>query len=459
MPLIKSISGIRGTIGGVVGDALTPPDLLKFTAAYAHWVISSAQKSRCKVVVGRDARLSGIMVSKLVNATLQSNGVDVIDAGLATTPTVEMAVCWEGADGGIVLSASHNPREWNALKLLNSSGEFLQTKDAATLLSIAEREDFCYVPVDQLGQYIKKDYTQQHIDAVIGHPLVDVEAIYRCGYKAVVDGVNSVGGIIIPKLLENLGVTCIPLFCEPTGDFAHNPEPLPQHLTELSKRVVLEKADLGFAVDPDVDRLSIVCEDGSFFGEEFTLVAIADYVLGIRKGDVVSNLASSRALSDLAHQYGVTRYASAVGEAHVVKEMKQRNAVVGGEGNGGVIIPDLHYGRDALIGIALFLTHLAKKKISCSQLKKHYPLYFMAKERVELSTDFDQPAVFARIKEHFKSQTISEADGIKVDFESDKSWIIVRASNTEPILRIYAEAPTLEEVQALAQEVKRLIIS
>jgi len=501
--LVKSISGFRGTIGGVPGSALTPLDLIKITTAYAQQVLQSVGQSFAKVVVGRDARLSGDMVNRLVCGTLLGCGIDVVDAGLASTPTVAMAVVWEGADGGIVLTASHNPREWNALKLFNRSGEFLSAQESAQVVAMAEgmaestaegmaegmaesmeREAFCFPPVDRLGRYSQKEFTQSHIDAVIGHPLVDVTAIYSSGFKVAIDAVNSVGGIIVPKLLENLGVTCVPLHCEPTGNFAHNPEPLPEHLQELSQCVVNEKCDLGFAVDPDVDRLAIVCEDGSMFGEEYTLVAVADYVLGLRKGSVVSNLSSSRALTDVAAQHGCIRYVSAVGEVNVVEEMKLRQAVVGGEGNGGVIVPDLHYGRDAIIGIALFLTYLAhqhtpfsaqqhtpfsaqqhtqfsvqqhtqfsvQQQSTCSQLKARYPQYAMVKERIEVAKDVDINSLFTQIKEHYKNQSISEIDGIKVEFEAEKKWVILRASNTEPILRVYAEAETPEKAHALAFE-------
>ncbi|MCL2738869.1 MAG: phosphoglucosamine mutase [Bacteroidales bacterium] len=454
MSLIASISGIRGTIGGISGEALTPPDIVFFSAAYAAWLKRHRPQQRHKVVVGRDARLSGFMANQLVCGTLIGCGIDVVDAGLASTPTVEMAAVWEEADGGIVLSASHNPREWNALKLLNHMGEFLSAQDSAELLAIAERRDFCFAPVDHLGAYSQKDFSQQHINAVIQHPLVDVEAIYRGGFKVVLDAVNSVGGIIVPKLLENLGVACVLHNCEPTGNFAHNPEPLPEHLTDLARWVVLERADLGIAVDPDVDRLALVCEDGSMFGEEYTLVAIADYVLGLRKGNVVSNLSSTRALADVAQQHGCRRYVSAVGEVHVVAKMKEKNAVIGGEGNGGIILPDLHYGRDALIGIALFLTHLAYQKMSCSQLKQRYPQYHTIKERIEIPADFDLKAAFARIKELYKGHTINELDGIKIDMEDQKKWLIVRPSNTESILRLYAEAPELSEVQELISTLK-----
>ena len=449
MSLITSISGIRGTIGGASGNALTPTDIVKYSAAYATW-LTQQKRGKCTVVVGRDARLSGAMVSQIVCGTLIGCGIHVVDAGLASTPTVAMAVLFEGADGGIVLTASHNPGEWNALKLLNRSGEFLNAQDGAELLALAEAKKYNFVSVNHLGSYCQKDFTQQHINAVVAHPLVDVEAIYRCGFTVVLDGINSVGGILVPKLLENLGVHCVPLHCAPTGVFAHNPEPLPEHLTELSQRVTATKADLGLAVDPDVDRLAIVCEDGTMFGEEYTLVAVADYVLSQRKGDVVSNLSSSLALTDIAHQHGVTRFTSAVGEVNVVTEMKFRNAVVGGEGNGGVILPDLHYGRDALIGITLFLTHLAHLRIPCTQLRARYPIYHIVKERMEIGRDFDVKDAWARIKKEYQDQNIVELDGVKIDFKAPKKWVSIRPSNTEPLLRIYAEACSMDEAQTLA---------
>lgn len=473
MALITSISGIRGTIGGSAGSGLTPPDIVKYSAAFAAWLKLHKQE-RWRVVVGHDARLSGNMVNRLVCGTLLGCGIDVVDAGLASTPTVEMAVVWEGADGGVVITASHNPGEWNALKLLGPSGEFLNVQESAELLSLAERETFWYgsslaphagvaseqirfASVDQLGSYCQKDFTQQHIDAVISHPLIDVEAIYRCGFRVALDAINSVGGVIVPRLLENLGVACVPLHCQPTGNFAHPPEPLPEHLQELSQWVVREKCDLGIAVDPDVDRLAMVCEDGTMFGEEYTLVAVADYVLGKQRGNVVSNLSSTRALTDVAAWHHCSRYASAVGEVNVVEEMKLRNAVLGGEGNGGVILPDLHYGRDAIIGIALFLTHLAHQKMSCSQLRGRYPQYYMVKERVEMGHGLDWDNLFAHLKEHYKSQTISELDGIKIDFEAEKKWVILRASNTEPVLRIYAEALSQGEAHVLAQNLMKML--
>jgi len=457
MALIKSISGIRGTIGGISGEALTPPDIVLLSAAYASWLAHQRPQRRLKVVVGRDARLSGAMVNRLVCGTLLGCGIDVVDAGLAATPTVEMAVVWEQADGGIVLTASHNPRDWNALKLLNHLGEFLDAGESAALLDIAGRKDFFFAAVDDLGRYSQKDFNQLHIDAVIGHPLVDVGAIYRSGFKVVVDAVNSVGGIIVPKLLENLGIACIPLHCNPTGDFAHNPEPLAEHLVDLSQAVVSEKADLGLAVDPDVDRLALVCEDGSMFGEEYSLVAVADYVLGLKKGPIVSNLSSTRALADIARQHGCPLYVSAVGEANVVAQMKAQQAVLGGEGNGGIILPDLHYGRDALIVIALFLTHFAQQKISCSQLKQRYPLYYMLKERIEIPKDFELKAALRRLKEHYAGHKMSELDGLMIDMEADKKWAIVRPSNTEPVLRLFVEATVPAEAQALAKDFKQII--
>ncbi|MCL1973990.1 MAG: phosphoglucosamine mutase [Bacteroidetes bacterium] len=454
MPLITSISGIRGTVGGVTGSALTPLDLLRFTAAYAQWIKQATEKPRCTVVVGRDARLSGDMFNRLVCGTLLSCGIDVTDAGLAATPTVEMAVVWEEAEGGIVLTASHNPREWNALKLLNHRGEFLNAPETAALLAMAKKGIFDFAPVDALGKYRQKDFSQQHIDAVIGHSLVNVSAIYRRGFKVAVDAVNSVGGIIVPKLLENLGVTCVPLHCNPTGDFAHNPEPLPENLSELSRLVVSEGADLGIAVDPDVDRLAFVCEEGTPFGEEYTLVAVADYVLGVRQGAIVSNLSSTGALTDVAERHGCASYTSAVGEVNVVATIKQREAVVGGEGNGGVIMPDLHYGRDALIGIALFLTHLAKSNSTCSALKAQYPTYYMVKDRIEGITPSAFKSLVPSIKRLFAGAEVDERDGIKIAFKEEKKWLIVRPSNTEPILRLYAEAEKLADAQELIRMLK-----
>ena len=453
MPLIASISGIRGTIGGFPGSALSPEDLLKFTAAYAQYLReNSAGKSAYKVVLGRDARISGTMVNQLVCGSLLACGIDVIDLGLATTPTVEMAVVAEAADGGIILTASHNPREWNALKLLNAHGEFLNAQEGARLMSAAQKGHFYYVSVDDLGQYSQKDLLPYHIEAILALPEVNVEAIYRAGYKVVVDAVNSVGGIAVPQLLESLGVSCIPLHCEPHGDFAHNPEPLPEHLQELSAKVVAEQADLGISVDPDVDRLALVCEDGSMFGEEYTLVAVTDYIISRQKGSVVSNLSSSRALYDIAQKHDCQHFRSAVGEVNVAAEMKERQAVIGGEGNGGVIYPPLHYGRDALVGIALFLTHLAAQGVSASQLRQRYPNYYMSKNKLELPQGVQIPLLFAHIKELYKDQTIKDIDGVHIDFVQVQKWVHLRASNTEPVLRIYAEAADLAAAEALAQD-------
>ncbi|MDR3236719.1 MAG: phosphoglucosamine mutase [Prevotellaceae bacterium] len=461
MTLIKSISGIRGTIGGKPGSALTPPDVVKFTAAYSAWLRRKHPGTeRMTVVVGRDARISGVIVDNLVCATLASSGIDVVNIGLAATPTVEMAVIWEKAQGGIILTASHNPAQWNALKLLNSDGEFLSAADSETLLQMADKDDFDFAKVDDLGHITHNDtYTDRHIEAVCSHPLVDVEAIYRAGFKVVVDAVCSVGGLAIPKLLNTLGVQTVALHCEPTGLFPHNPEPLPEHLSELSATVVAEQADCGIAVDPDVDRLALVCEDGTMFGEEYTLVAVADYVLSQRQGNTASNLSSSRALRDVTEQYGGQYFASAVGEVNVVAQMKACRAVVGGEGNGGVIMPDLHYGRDALIGAALFLSHLAHKKVSCAALRATYPPYFISKNKVALSADIDLAALLRKAKDAYKAYRITDIDGVRVDFDLEKRWVHLRSSNTEPIIRIYAEAPTPEEADALAEEVRCLINS
>ncbi len=460
MTLIKSISGIRGTIGGQPGGSLTPLDTVKFTAAYAAW-LHAAQPSahRMKVVVGRDARISGPMVDQLVCGTLMACGVDVVNIGLATTPTTEMAVVWEKADGGIILTASHNPRQWNALKLLNNKGEFLSAADGETLLRMADQQDFRFVEVDALGSMSRNDsYTNKHVEAVCNYPLVDVEAIYKAGFKVVVDAVNSIGGVAIPELLKALGVQVVELWCEPTGEFPHNPEPLPEHLTEIAKRVVEEQADCGIVVDPDVDRLAIVCENGEMFGEEYTLVAVADYVLGQRKGNTVSNLSSSRALRDVTEQHGGQYFASAVGEVNVVSQMKNCRAVIGGEGNGGVIVPDLHYGRDALIGVGLFLSQLAHKKISCSALRASYPPYFISKNKVELTADINVDALLEQLKAAYRTQRITDIDGVRIDFDADRRWVHLRKSNTEPIIRIYAEAGTMEAADALAKEIVTFLL-
>ncbi len=454
MTLIKSISGIRGTIGGNIGDALTPIDIVKFTSAYATELRKRLPgKDHYRVVVGRDARISGQMVENLVCGTLLACGIDVIDAGLASTPTTEMAVIFEKADGGIILTASHNPKQWNALKLLNQRGEFLTAKEGETLLETAEAEDFGFAEIDKIGKIEHKDFTMQHIDAVLAHPLVDRDAIKKAHFKVVLDAVNSVGGCTMPKLLKELGVECIELNCAPTGDFAHNPEPLPANLIGLCNKVVEEKADLGISVDPDVDRLALICENGKPFGEEYTLVSVADYVLSHRKGDTVSNLSSSRALKDVTEAHGGKHFSAAVGEVNVTTKMREVGAVIGGEGNGGVIFPDLHYGRDAYIGVALFLSNLAQKGIKTSELRATYPNYFISKNRVELADKTLIEKIFAKIKELYKEERITDIDGVKIDFDASRKWVQLRKSNTEPIMRIYAEAPTEKEADDLAQEI------
>ena len=459
MTLIKSISGIRGTIGGQPGSALTPPDLVKFTAAYATWLRrTQTDAARLKVVVGRDARVSGAMANHLVCGTLMACGVDVVNIGLATTPTVELAVGWEKAHGGIILTASHNPGQWNALKLLNRHGEFLNAEEGQLLLQLADSGDFHFVEAGALGTFTSQDNaTDRHVEAVCNYPLVDVEAIYKAGFKVVVDAVNSVGGLAIPKLLRALGVQTVELYCEPTGQFPHNPEPLPEHLTEIAARVVAEGADCGIVVDPDVDRLALVCENGDMFGEEYTLVAVADYVLARRKGNTVSNLSSSRALRDVTGQHGGQYFASAVGEVNVVAQMKACGAVIGGEGNGGVIVPDLHYGRDALIGVALFLSQLAHKKMPASALRATYPPYFISKNKVELNPGINLAALLQKAKQAYSSRRITDIDGVRIDFDADKQWVHIRSSNTEPIIRIYAEAQTPEAAAALAGEIKNFL--
>ena len=454
MTLIKSISGKRGTIGGNIGDALTPIDIVKFTSAYATELRKRLPgKDHYRVVVGRDARISGQMVENLVCGTLLACGIDVIDAGLASTPTTEMAVIFEKADGGIILTASHNPKQWNALKLLNQRGEFLTAKEGETLLETAEAEDFGFAEIDKIGKIEHKDFTMQHIDAVLAHHLVDRDAIKKAHFKVVLDAVNSVGGCTMPKLLKELGVECIELNCAPTGDFAHNPEPLPANLVGLCNKVVEEKADLGISVDPDVDRLALICENGKPFGEEYTLVSVADYVLSHRKGDTVSNLSSSRALKDVTEAHGGKHFSAAVGEVNVTTKMREVGAVIGGEGNGGVIFPDLHYGRDAYIGVALFLSNLAQKGIKTSELRATYPNYFISKNRVELADKTLIEKIFAKIKELYKEERITDIDGVKIDFDASRKWVQLRKSNTEPIMRIYAEAPTEKEADDLAQEI------
>lgn len=458
MTLIKSISGIRGTIGGEPGTALTPPDVVKFVSAYSYRLkLRLPGKSRYKVVVGRDARISGEMVENLVCGTLMACGIDVVNASLASTPTVEMAVVFEKADGGIILTASHNPKQWNALKLLNEKGEFLDANEGEKLLKFAEEGLFNYADVDTLGIITKRDFSKQHIEAVLSHPMVDTEAIYRAGFTVALDAVNSVGGVIMPQLLEALGVKCIKVNCDPTGRFAHNPEPLPEHLTELSSVVVKEGADLGISVDPDVDRLALICEDGNPFGEEYTLVAVADFILRSRKGATVSNLSSSRALRDVTEAAGCEYFASAVGEVNVVTEMKRVGAVIGGEGNGGVIVPDLHYGRDSLIGTALFLSLLATERCSASDLKTKYPPYSISKNKIELSPSIDVDKILSEVKTRYSHKRVTDIDGVKVDFDEEKMWVHLRKSNTEPIIRIYAEASTEERAAALANEVINVI--
>ena len=449
MTLIKSISGIRGTIGGKVGDNLTPVDAVKFASAYGTWLKNYSGKEKLTVVVGRDARISGPMIHNLVVNTLIGLGIDVIDLGLSTTPTVEVAVPLEKADGGIILTASHNPKQWNALKLLNEKGEFLDGDDGMRILEIADAEAFNFSDVDDLGEIMINDaYMDIHIDEVLNLPLVDIDAIKAAKFKVVVDGVNSSGGIIIPRLLRLMGVEVVELYCEPNGHFPHNPEPLKEHLTDISELVVKEKADLGIVVDPDVDRLAFVCEDGEMFGEEYTLVACADYVLSKTPGNAVSNMSSSRALRDVTNAHNGTYEASAVGEVNVVKLMKKNNAIIGGEGNGGIIYPELHYGRDSLVGVALFLTHLANKKMKVSELRASYPEYFMSKNKIELTPQIDVDAILIAMADKYKDEDITTIDGVKIDFA--ENWVHLRKSNTEPIIRIYTEAATQEKADVLA---------
>ncbi len=451
MSLIKSISGIRGTIGGKSGDALTPSDIIKFTTAFGKWVVDNT--GVYKIVIGRDARVSGEMLRNLVVGTLQSIGVDVVDLGLSTTPTVELAVVDEKAGGGIVLTASHNPKQWNALKLLNQQGEFISDADGKVLLKMAEQGDVEYANVDSLGK-IKYDdsYLRKHIDKILALPLVDVGAIRKANFKIAIDCVNSSGGIFVPALLKALGVKTVhELYCEPDGQFPHNPEPLPENLTALSNLVVSKKADLGIAVDPDVDRLCFVCEDGAMFGEEYTLVAVADYVLAHTPGNTVSNLSSTRALQDVTARLGGAYNASAVGEVNVVHKMKETEAVIGGEGNGGVIYPELHYGRDALVGIALFLTHLAKSGQSISVLRGTYPSYFISKNKVILTPEMNIDALLVDVKKRYKKQPHNTIDGLKIEFEND--WVHLRKSNTEPIVRIYAEGSSETVAENLAKKI------
>jgi phosphomannomutase len=450
--LIKSISGIRGTIGGKPGDNLTPVDVVKFAAAFGTWVKNRKGK---KIVIGRDARISGKMVSDLVCNTLQGLGLHVVDVGLSTTPTVEMAVPMEKASGGIILTASHNPIQWNALKLLNEKGEFISAEDGATVLQLAESESFDFASVTELGQYVYNDtYLKKHIDKIVKHKWVDANAIAKAKFKIAVDGVNSSGGFAVPALLNALGVKkIVSLYAEPTGKFAHNPEPLPENIKAICKTVKAEKCDLGIVVDPDVDRLAFIQEDGKPFGEEYTLVAVADYVLKKKKGNTVSNLSSTRALRDVTEKNGGVYAAAAVGEVNVVNKMKEIKAILGGEGNGGVIFPDLHYGRDAMVGIALFLTHLAKSGKSVSELRKTYPAYFISKNKIESTPAIDVDKVLAEVRKKYQHEKVNTIDGVKIDFESEKEWVHLRKSNTEPIIRIYAESQSEKKANLLAEKI------
>ncbi len=457
MTLIKSISGIRGTIGGPTGDTLNPLDIVKFTTAYATFMKRNAKtEGRAKVVVGRDARISGDMVRNVVCGTLMGMGIDVIDIGLATTPTTELAVKWTGALGGIIITASHNPRQWNALKLLNGEGEFLTKDDGNEVLEIAEKEDFEYADVDNIGQYVSDDtFDRKHINSVLGLKLADVDAIKKAGFKVCVDAINSVGAVILPGLLEALGVEYTILNKLPNGDFAHNPEPLEKNLQDIMNEMKSGKYDLGIVVDPDVDRLAFICEDGSMFGEEYTLVSVADYVLSHTPGNTVSNLSSTRALRDVTVKHGGSYTASAVGEVNVTTKMKETGAIIGGEGNGGVIYPESHYGRDALVGIALFLSSLAHKGCKASELRASFPEYCIAKNRIDLTPSTDIDAILDKVKEMFKEETITDIDGVKIDFP-DK-WVHLRKSNTEPIIRVYSEAATMEEADALGKKLMEVV--
>ena len=458
MALIKSISGIRGTIGGIPGEGLSPLDVVKFTSAYAQWLKSVSGTGRLKVVVGRDARISGEMVNSIVCATLVGMGIDVVNIGLATTPTTEVAVTEEKANGGIILTASHNPKQWNALKLLNAKGEFLTATDGEQILRYAEKAEFVYAGVDDLGKITERDYTDEHIRMVTGLPLVDVEAIKKANFSVAFDAINSVGGIVLPALLKALGVSnIVPINEEPTGEFAHTPEPLPENLMDICAIVANQSVDVCFVVDPDVDRLSIISEDGSMFNEEYTLVALADYILPITPGNTVSNLSSSRALRDITLKYGGSYSAAAVGEVNVVAKMKETNAVIGGEGNGGVIYPAIHYGRDALVGIALFLTHLAKTGKKCSELRKTYPNYFISKNKIELTPNIDVDNILAQVAELYRNENVTTIDGVKIDFASE--WVHLRKSNTEPIIRIYAESGSPEKADQLAEKIIEIIRS
>ena len=449
MSLIKSISGIRGTIGGKVDENLTPIDAVKFAAAYGSWLKGQSGKAHVKVVIGRDARISGEMIQNLVQYTLIGLGIDVVNIGLSTTPTVEVAVPMEKADGGIILTASHNPKEWNALKLLNNKGEFVSDQDGKAILKIAQENDFSFATVDHLGKLTHDNqYIDLHIEKVLALPLVTAEAIQKKKFRVVVDAVNSTGGIAIPRLLEQLGVEVVKLYCEPNGHFPHNPEPLKEHLGDICKKVVEEKADFGIVVDPDVDRLAFITDKGEMFGEEYTLVACADYVLGKAKGNVVSNLSSSRALRDIAQKHGVSYSAAAVGEVNVVTEMKRVEAIIGGEGNGGIIYPELHYGRDALVGVALFLSLLAERSGSVQQLRESYPAYFMSKNKIQLTEQINPDQILKAMEQKYAHEQTTTIDGLKIDFAD--SWVHLRKSNTEPIIRIYTEAKSQKEADALA---------
>lgn len=460
MSLIKSISGIRGTIGGPAGDTLNPLDIVKFTSAYATFIRKSTPTGSNKIVVGRDARISGEMVKNVVCGTLLGMGYDVINIGLASTPTTELAVTMAGADGGIIITASHNPRHWNALKLLNNKGEFLTAADGAEVLSIAEAESFEYADIDHLGKYSEESFDERHIDAVMNLKLVDAEAVKKAGFKVVVDSINSVGGIILPPLLDRLGVDYKFLNDEPNGDFAHNPEPLEKNLSGIMDELKKGGYDLGIVVDPDVDRLAFICEDGKMYGEEYTLVSVADYVLSHTPGTTVSNLSSTRALRDVTEKHGGVYSAAAVGEVNVTTKMKEVGAVIGGEGNGGVIYPESHYGRDALVGIALFLSSLAQKGMKVSELRKTFPEYFIAKNRIDLTPETNVDALLAEVKKMYESQpdvTVNDIDGVKLDFP-DK-WVHLRKSNTEPIIRVYSEAHTMEEADAIGKKIMDIVYS
>lgn len=451
MALIKSISGIRGTIGGKVDENLTPLDVVKFTSAFGTWLQNNKNKKDLTLVIGRDARISGSMVNSLVTATLQGLGIHVVDLGLSTTPTVEVMVPELNADGGIILTASHNPKQWNALKLLNEKGEFITGENGTEVLALAESQDFDYAEVDDLGKYeTRDDVFDIHIQKILDLPMVDAEAIKAKKFKVVVDAVNSTGGIAIPQLLEELGCEVVKLYCEPNGHFPHNPEPLKEHLGDICALMKTEKADVGIVVDPDVDRLALVDENGELFGEEYTLVAVADYLLKHKKGAAISNLSSSRALRDVARSLGSEYFASAVGEVNVVTLMKEKNAVIGGEGNGGIIYPELHYGRDSLVGVALFLTHLAKENKTVSELRATYPSYFMGKKKIELTPDIDVDSLLTKMEKEYQTEDISTIDGVKIDFENN--WVHLRKSNTEPIIRIYTEAFSQEEADNLGDQ-------